>query len=74
MAAILDPNGSYNVIGGNSGKKNTYYKTQWTNFAPNVASLGPRRLRRDCKLLLDPAQSFEAATAISLVMTRSLLQ
>lgn len=33
-AAILDPNGTFQFIGGNTGKKNTFWKTDWNNFAP----------------------------------------
>jgi hypothetical protein len=33
-AAILDPNGAYEVVGGNSGGKNRFYKDDMNNFAP----------------------------------------
>ena len=36
LPSLLRQNGTYNVIGTNSGKKNTYYKTQYNNFAPNI--------------------------------------
>lgn len=36
VASLLDRNGTYNVIGGNSGRENAYYKTDYNNFAPNV--------------------------------------
>lgn len=34
--AILDPNGTYQFIGGNSGKKNTFYKADTNNWAPSL--------------------------------------
>lgn len=36
VEAILDPNGSYQFIGGNSGKKNTFYKADTNNWAPSI--------------------------------------
>lgn len=36
IATILDRNGTYDVIGGNSGVEGTYYKTDYDNFAPQV--------------------------------------
>jgi Carboxypeptidase regulatory-like domain len=36
IASLLDPNGTYDVIGGNAGRKNAYYKTDYNNFAPNL--------------------------------------
>lgn len=36
IASLLRQNGTYDLIGTNSGKENTYYKTQWDNFAPNL--------------------------------------
>ncbi|MCB1023894.1 MAG: carboxypeptidase regulatory-like domain-containing protein [Acidobacteria bacterium] len=36
VASLLDPKGTYNVIGTNSGRKNAYYKTDYNNFAPNI--------------------------------------
>ncbi|MCW5962383.1 MAG: carboxypeptidase regulatory-like domain-containing protein [Pyrinomonadaceae bacterium] len=33
--SLLNTQGFTNLIGGNSGKPNTYYKTDWNNFAPN---------------------------------------
>jgi hypothetical protein len=35
-SAILDPNGTLNVIGGNSGTPNTFHRPDKNNFAPNV--------------------------------------
>ena len=35
-SSLLDPNGTYAVIGTNSGVKNAYYKTDYNNFAPSV--------------------------------------
>ena len=35
-ASLLNGNGSYNIIGTNSGKEYLYYKTDYNNFAPNV--------------------------------------
>lgn len=32
--AVLDPNGSYQFIGGNAGKANRFYKTDKNNFSP----------------------------------------
>lgn len=37
VASILDPNGSLNIIGGNSGKKGTFTKPDLDNFGPNVS-------------------------------------
>jgi hypothetical protein len=34
VKTILDPNGSYNYIGGNAGSANKLYKTDRNNFAP----------------------------------------
>jgi hypothetical protein len=34
VAAILNPNGRYDFIGGNAGKPNQYYKADTDNFAP----------------------------------------
>ena len=36
IATILSGNGTYDVIGGNSGVEGTYYKTEYDNFAPQV--------------------------------------
>jgi hypothetical protein len=36
VASLLNRNGTYNVIGGNSGSENAYYKNDYNNFAPNV--------------------------------------
>lgn len=36
LPSLLRQNGTYAVIGTNSGTKNTFYKTQWNNFAPNL--------------------------------------
>jgi hypothetical protein len=38
VASLLRQNGTYNVIGGNAGKKNAYYKTDYNNFAPNIGA------------------------------------
>lgn len=35
-AALLNINGTTNVIGGNAGRRNAYYKTDYNNFAPNI--------------------------------------
>jgi Carboxypeptidase regulatory-like domain/TonB dependent receptor len=35
-AALLNINGTNNVIGGNAGRRNAYYKTDYNNFAPNI--------------------------------------
>ncbi|MEZ5345365.1 MAG: carboxypeptidase-like regulatory domain-containing protein [Pyrinomonadaceae bacterium] len=35
IASLLDPSGTYNVVGTNAGRKNAYYKTDMNNFAPN---------------------------------------
>ncbi|MFM9904760.1 MAG: TonB-dependent receptor [Pyrinomonadaceae bacterium] len=34
--SLLNQSGTYNVIGTNSGVKNSYYKTDYNNFAPSV--------------------------------------
>lgn len=36
IASLNNVNGTYNFIGTNSGRKNSYYKTDWNNFAPNI--------------------------------------
>jgi len=33
--AVLDPNGTYQLVGGNAGKKNAFYKADKNNFAPS---------------------------------------
>jgi len=35
--AVLNPNGTYNFLGGNAGKENRYYKTDRNNFAPVIS-------------------------------------
>lgn len=35
-ASLLDRAGTYQAIGGNSGRENAYYKTDYNNFAPNI--------------------------------------
>jgi hypothetical protein len=35
-ASLLNPNGFSDVVGGNSGKENTFYKTDYNNFAPQI--------------------------------------
>ena len=37
VQAILDPNGTYNFIGGNAGSENQFYKTDKNNFAPVIS-------------------------------------
>ncbi|HEY9432944.1 MAG TPA: TonB-dependent receptor [Blastocatellia bacterium] len=37
VQAILDPNGTYNFIGGNAGAENQFYKTDKNNFAPIIS-------------------------------------
>ena len=52
-ASILDPNGTYRPIGGNSGRENAYYKTDYNNFAPNVGfAYAPRFEKGIGRLLL----------------------
>ncbi|MGB7067948.1 MAG: TonB-dependent receptor [Pyrinomonadaceae bacterium] len=36
LPSLLRIDGTYNVIGGNSGSEQAYYRTQWNNFAPNL--------------------------------------
>ncbi|MEZ5427426.1 MAG: carboxypeptidase-like regulatory domain-containing protein [Pyrinomonadaceae bacterium] len=36
IPSLLNINGMTNVIGGNAGRENAYYKTDWNNFAPNI--------------------------------------
>ena len=36
VAATLDPAGTYQFIGGNAGKKNTFYKSDNNNWAPSL--------------------------------------
>ncbi len=33
---LFNPAGIYNPIGGNAGRRNAYYKTDYNNFAPNL--------------------------------------
>lgn len=35
-AALLDRNGTYNILGTNSGELGTYHKTDFNNFAPSI--------------------------------------
>ncbi|HKQ74884.1 MAG TPA: TonB-dependent receptor [Blastocatellia bacterium] len=37
VKAVLDPNGTYNFIGGNAGSENQFYKTDRNNFAPIIS-------------------------------------
>lgn len=37
VQAILNPNGTYNFIGGNAGSENQFYKTDKNNFAPIIS-------------------------------------
>lgn len=37
VQAILNPNGTYNYIGGNAGKEGQFYKTDRNNFAPIIS-------------------------------------
>lgn len=36
LPSLLRQNGTYDVIGVNSGTRGTYYRTKWTDFAPNL--------------------------------------
>lgn len=36
QASLLDRAGTYQPIGGNAGRENAFYKTDYNNFAPNV--------------------------------------
>ncbi len=36
IPSLLNINGTTNVIGGNAGKENAFYKTDYNNFAPNI--------------------------------------
>ncbi len=36
VEALLNPNGVSDVIGGNSGTENTFYKNDYNNFAPQI--------------------------------------
>jgi hypothetical protein len=36
VASLLNPNGRFQIIGGNAGKANAYYKTDYNNFAPTI--------------------------------------
>ncbi len=36
VASLMNPNGTYAPIGGNAGRENAYYKTDYNNFAPNL--------------------------------------
>lgn len=37
LEAILDPNGQYQFIGGNSGGNNRFHRTDKNNFGPNIS-------------------------------------
>ncbi len=53
IQTILSRNGTYNFIGGNSGVENTYYKTDYNNFAPQIGfAWSPKFNNRFGKLLL----------------------
>ena len=36
VASLLNPNGKFQIVGGNAGVENAYYKTDYNNFAPSV--------------------------------------
>ncbi|HEY0429113.1 MAG TPA: carboxypeptidase-like regulatory domain-containing protein [Pyrinomonadaceae bacterium] len=36
VTALLNPAGTYNLLGGNAGRKNAYYKTDYDNVAPSI--------------------------------------
>lgn len=36
LPSLMQQNGTYDIIGKNSGKAGEYYRTQWDNFAPNL--------------------------------------
>ena len=38
IPSLLNINGTTNVIGGNAGRKNAFYKTDYNNFAPNLGA------------------------------------
>ena len=46
VASILDSNGVYQPVGGNSGRENAYYRTDYNNFAPNVGFAYAPRFER----------------------------
>jgi hypothetical protein len=55
--AVLNPNGSYNFLGGNAGKENRYYKTDKNNFAPIISvAYTPRNANKWLKPLLGENQ------------------
>src|SRR6266498_1284523 len=55
--AVLDPNGSYNFLGGNAGKENRYYKTDKNNFAPIISvAYTPRSANKWLKPLVGENQ------------------
>ncbi|NJM53226.1 MAG: TonB-dependent receptor, partial [Blastocatellia bacterium] len=35
-ADLLNPNGRFQIVGGNAGKENAYYRTDYNNFAPSI--------------------------------------
>jgi hypothetical protein len=52
VQAILNPNGTYNFIGGNAGAENQFYKTDKNNFAPIISvAWVPRNWGRYAKYL-----------------------
>jgi hypothetical protein len=55
--AVLNPNGTYNFLGGNAGKENRYYKTDKNNFAPIISvAYTPRNANKWLKPLLGENQ------------------
>lgn len=36
VSSLLDRNGKFQILGGNAGKENAYYKTDYNNFAPSI--------------------------------------
>jgi hypothetical protein len=55
--AVLDPNGSYNFLGGNAGKENRYYKTDKNNFSPIISvAYTPRSANKWLKPLVGENQ------------------
>lgn len=53
IQTILSPNGTYDLIGGNAGERNAYYKTDYDNFAPQIGfAWSPKLENRLGKFLL----------------------
>ncbi len=66
---VLSPTGTYNYIGGNSGKENTIHKTDWNNISPMFSAAWNPRAKEGFlgKLLGDSKTVFRGGLRYSFV-------